>query len=202
VVHRPVTRARTLADLERAVRAVARHFNTDTVVVIGSQAVLVGWTNPPTQMLESAKIDLYPDNAMLWEQRRDGLEASEEINALFGEGSLFAESAGFYIDGVDATTAKLAADWKDRAVRRTIMDGDRELTALAPCLPDLLISKLWRGDPKDRAFVETALAHTPGVSRAGMLHALEGTAPPPALREAITAYIDHLVSLDLLEPKG
>jgi hypothetical protein len=32
---------RTIEDLERAVRALAAHFETDTVVIVGSQSVLL-----------------------------------------------------------------------------------------------------------------------------------------------------------------
>lgn len=40
---------RTLEDLERAVRSVSTHFNEDVVVVIGSQAALVGFPWTPAE---------------------------------------------------------------------------------------------------------------------------------------------------------
>jgi hypothetical protein len=52
-----------------------------------------------------------------WEVTRKALdpdddpEASEDIAALFGEGSAFHRKHGFYIDGVDENTARLPRDW-------------------------------------------------------------------------------------------
>ena len=41
---------RTLEDLERTVRALAIEFDTDKVIIIGSQAILVEWPEAPTDM--------------------------------------------------------------------------------------------------------------------------------------------------------
>jgi hypothetical protein len=41
---------RTREDIERAVRALAREFNTDTVFIIGSQAILLSWPDAPEIM--------------------------------------------------------------------------------------------------------------------------------------------------------
>jgi len=79
-----VTEVRTIEDLERAVRALATHFCTDTVVIIGSQSVLLEWPDAPILMRTSGEIDAYPINWLGWEQDHPGDEASEEINALFG----------------------------------------------------------------------------------------------------------------------
>ena len=79
---------RTFADLAQAVISVARHFDTDQVVVIGSQAILLADPQSLEDLRRSPEIDLYPANAREWEQAQgtDLAEASEEINALFGEG--------------------------------------------------------------------------------------------------------------------
>lgn len=61
---------RTIDDLERAVRALTRHFNCDTAIIIGSQAILVGWPNAPVIMRTSPEIDAYPANAREWEAAR------------------------------------------------------------------------------------------------------------------------------------
>ena len=39
------TDVRTVADLDRAVRALCEYFKTDTTIIIGSQAILVGWSD-------------------------------------------------------------------------------------------------------------------------------------------------------------
>ena len=82
-----------------------------------------------------------------------GLEASEEIFALFGEASPFHIAHGFYIDGVDEATAMLPRDWRTREVRRPVRDGTKTLYAIAPDTHDLAASKLCRFDEKDCAFV-------------------------------------------------
>ena len=110
---------RTIADLEETVTTIARYFATDTVFIIGSQSILLSWPEAPPVMRTSGEIDAYPANAKLWEVARQKEvpppEASEEISALFGEGSQFHRNHGFYIDGVDENTARLPMDWKERA---------------------------------------------------------------------------------------
>ena len=96
---------RTEEDLQRVVRALAREFKTDTVFIIGSQAILLSWPDAPGVMRGSPEIDAYPANARIWEltdgSKGDGpsLEASEHINGLFGLSSQFHHAHGFYIDG-------------------------------------------------------------------------------------------------------
>lgn len=91
---------RSLADLERTVRAIATEFQTDTVFVIGSQAILAGWPDAPPALTGSAEIDAFPANARIWEVSEKAKhpdvapEASEHINALFGEGSQFHRTHG------------------------------------------------------------------------------------------------------------
>jgi hypothetical protein len=158
---------RTLADVERAVRAVATEFKTDRVFIIGSQAILLAWPDAPALMRTSPEIDLYPQNAKEWEmQEREkhpdaSPEASEQINALFGSGSLFHRTHGFYIDGVDEHTARLPDGWQARAVVRQVPVAGRMVTAIAPCPDDLIVSKLARLDDKDRAFIEAYYARQP-----------------------------------------
>jgi hypothetical protein len=158
---------RTLEDLERAVRAVATEFNTDKVFIIGSQGILLAWPEAPPRMRVSPEIDAYPDNARDWEneerKRRpeEHPEASEQINALFGSGSQFHRTHGFYIDGVDQHTAQLPDGWEARAVTRQVHFGQRIVAAIAPCPDDLIVSKLARLDDKDKAFIEAYYAERP-----------------------------------------
>ena len=78
---------RTEEDLQRVVRALAREFKTDTVFIIGSQAILMSWPEAPGVMRASPEIDAYPANARMWEiaegAKGDGipLETSEHIAA-------------------------------------------------------------------------------------------------------------------------
>lgn len=144
---------RTGDDLDRAVRAVGRHFEADEVIVIGSQAILVHDAEAPLIMRTSGEIDAYPGNYSAWESRHPGQLASEEINVWFGIGSRFHETFGFYIDGVDADTAKFPPGWRERAKTRTVRDDGKTMRAVAPCIEDLVVSKIHRLDRKDRDFI-------------------------------------------------
>jgi hypothetical protein len=151
---------RTKEDIERAVRAVAHEFKTDTVFIIGSQAILMSWPDAPEIMRGTPEVDAYPENARSWEieeaKKADGLpiEASEHIHGLFGEGSLFHGTHGFYIDGVDEATARLPRGWHNRAIVRQFDVYGRKVKAVAPSPEDLIVSKLARLDDKDKHFVE------------------------------------------------
>ena len=89
-----IPNVRTVDDLDRVIRAVGRHFETDEVIIIGSQAILVHHAQAPVIMRTSGEIDAYPGNIQEWESQHPELLASEEINALFGIGSHFHESFG------------------------------------------------------------------------------------------------------------
>lgn len=146
---------RSQTDLDRVGRTLGEHFKTDLVVIVGSQSVLVGWPNAPKISRTSGEIDAFPANAKDWEHLPDnvGLEASEEINALFGDGTIFSETHGFYIDGVDNTTAKLHRDWRNRAVFRDILSYGKTVTMIAPSVDDMAVSKLIRLEDKDRGWL-------------------------------------------------
>jgi hypothetical protein len=131
---------RTEEDLQRAVRALAREFKTDTVFIIGSQAILMSWPEAPAVMRGSPEIDAYPANAKMWElaeaSKGDGppLEASEHINGLFGLSSQFHHTHRFYIDGTDENTAKPPKGWNTRAIVRHLDVDGRMVKAVAPAL--------------------------------------------------------------------
>ena len=154
---RPV---RTLEDLDRAVRAIATEFKTDRIFIVGSQGILLAWPDAPLALRTSPEIDLFPENAKAWEIQEkkrypdESPEASEHIDALFGSGSQFHRTHGFYIDGVDENTATLPQGWRTRAVIRRIEVGERFVTAIAPCPDDLIVSKLARLGDKDKQFIE------------------------------------------------
>lgn len=146
---------RTVADLDRTARSLALHFKTRTVVVVGSQGILVGWPGAPVTMCMSPKIDAYPANARAWEAAQDDdlAEASEENSVFFGEGSLFHTAHGFYIGGVDRT-ARLPPSWPSRAVVREVRGhGTATVTVVARGPEDLIVSKLARLADKDRDYI-------------------------------------------------
>ena len=143
---------RSMADLDAAVRRIGEHFDTPAVIVFGSQAILVGWEDAPADFRVTPEIDLLPANAASWNDASlagGGLTHDDEIDGLFGEGTPFEERFGFYVDGVDRTTAVLPEDWPSRAVFRTM----GPVTAVAPSPEDLIVSKLYAGRDKDRAYI-------------------------------------------------
>lgn len=154
---------RSQSDLDRVGRTLGEHFKTDLVVIVGSQSVLVGWPSAPEISRTSGEIDAFPANAKEWEDMPEnvGLEASEEINAFFGDGSTFSETHGFYIDGVDNTTAKLHRDWKSRAVFRDINSYGKTVTMIAPSVEDMAVSKLIRLEEKDRGWLTSCHSKRP-----------------------------------------
>jgi hypothetical protein len=187
---------RTKEDLERAVRALAREFKTDTVFIIGSQAILLSWPDAPEAMRGSPEIDAYPENAKLWEiEARKGagapLEASEHIHGLFGEGSLFHSTHGFYIDGVDEVTARLPEGWHARAMVRSFSVDGRIVKAVAPSPDDLIVSKLARLDDKDKDFVEAYHRARP-LDIQLIEKRIAETALDPALAKRAIAYVRSL----------
>lgn len=159
---------RSLDDLLRVVRALAYEFKTDTVFIVGSQAILASMPDAPDAARESPEIDAFPANARIWElteakRTRDGVQpiASEHIDGLFGSESPFHRTHGFYIDGVDETTARLPKGWQTRAVRVRTEVAGRTVTGVAPAREDLVVSKLARLDERDKRFVNAIHAMRP-----------------------------------------
>ncbi|SPP92850.1 hypothetical protein [Bradyrhizobium vignae] len=65
-------RLRTLEDLLRVVRALAYEFNTDTVFVVGSQAILASMPDAPEPARASPEIDAL-------RRRRDDRQAAARL---------------------------------------------------------------------------------------------------------------------------
>ena len=184
---------RTIDDLKRAVRALATHFRTDTVVIIGSQSVLLEWPDAPLLMRTSGEIDAYPVNWLGWEAENPGEEASEEINALFGWGSMFHDAHGFYIDGVDANTATFPPGWQDRVIHLAVQMGVATVTAIAPSPEDLVISKLVRLDEKDIAYIKERNRFRP-LDIETIRQRLAATKMHDVTKRSVAAFLDSLDS--------
>jgi len=188
---------RTFEDLVETVKAIARLFNTDKVFIIGSQSILLSWPDAPAILRTSGEIDAYPGNAKIWEITRKNLdpddepEASEEINALFGEGSTFHKEHGFYIDGVDENTARLPKDWTKRVIQKEIEVDGRKVLAVAPCPEDVIVSKLARLAVKDKEFVEAYHAARP-LNAELIVERVKATNLEPALQARALNFVHRL----------
>ena len=141
----------TRQQLEHVLRAAAAIADANSFVVLGSQAVLLLFPDPPAELLVSREVDLYP--AM-------HPERSDLIDGAIGALSSFDETFGYYADGVGPETATMPTDWMDRATLHYIGD----LTAICPDIHDLAVSKCAAGREKDADYVRILL-------RAGMVDA-------------------------------
>jgi hypothetical protein len=161
-------------DLEHLIRAAADIADDDEIVVIGSQAILGSFPDPPPELAVSIEADVYPKNRP---------ERADLIDGSIGEGSPFHEVYGYYAQGVGPSTALLTAGWSDRLVP---VRNPNTRGAVGWCLEphDLVLSKYAAGREKDARFVRAALAHHL-VDAAVLLARLPALPVDDALREHI-----------------
>ena len=126
----------TRDQLEHLIRAAAIIADDDTIVVIGSQAVLGQFPDAPEPMRVSMEADLFP---LHHPERADLIEGS------IGELSPFHQTFGYYAQGVAEETAVLPEGWRDRLV---VVQNENTRGAKGLCLEvhDLLIAKVVAGD--------------------------------------------------------
>lgn len=134
----------TREQLEHVLRAAAVIANENSIVVVGSQAILLPFPNAPATLLVSREVDLYP---ALHPER------SDLIDGAIGAMSSFDETFGYHADGVGPETAIMPADWMSRASLHYI----GEVTAICPDIHDLAVSKAVAARDKDADFVRILL---------------------------------------------
>jgi hypothetical protein len=134
----------TREQLEHVLRAAAAIAQENSLVVVGSQAILLPFPDAPADLLVSREVDLYP---ALHPERADLIDGA--IGAL----SSFDETFGYHADGVGPETAVMPSDWMSRASLHYIGD----VTAICPEVHDLAVSKCVAGRDKDGDFVRTLL---------------------------------------------
>lgn len=132
---------------EHVVRAVGDLLCTDTLIVIGSQAILASFTDLPPTATMSMEADILPPG---------GEADADMIDGVLGELSPFHESFGIYADGVGPDTATLPAGWEGRLVDYENVNTNG---VKARCLEphDLFVSKLYAGREKDIGFCEAII---------------------------------------------
>lgn len=139
----------TREQLEHLIRAASVICDDDTIVVIGSQAILGQFPDAPEAMRVSNEADLFPLHHP---------ERMEVIDGSIGELSPFHDTFGYYAQGVGEETARLPQGWKERlvAIENANTRGARGL-----CLEvhDLLIAKMIAGREKDVDFLREAVRH-------------------------------------------
>jgi hypothetical protein len=167
--------------LEHALRAAGGVAATEDLVVIGSQAILGTAPDAPAELLASLEVDLYP---------RDAPEKADLIDGSIGELSPFHQAFGYYAHGVGPETAVLPRNWQSRLVKvANANTGGVRGWCLSP--PDLALSKLAAGRPKDLDFVRTLLR-----ARLVTASALQGLLPelPAAVAEAVRLRLTALTA--------
>lgn len=139
----------TREQLEHLIRAASVIAADDTIVVIGSQAILGQFPDAPASMRVSVEADLFPLNHP---ERADVIEGS------IGELSPFHETFGYYAQGVGEETARLPEGWKERLV---VVQNENTRGAKGLCLEvhDLLVAKTIAGRDKDIDFLREAAKH-------------------------------------------
>ncbi|MEO6847716.1 MAG: DUF6036 family nucleotidyltransferase [Chthoniobacterales bacterium] len=113
-------------------------------VVIGSQAILAKFPNPPRILTRSIEADIYPLNAP---------EKSDAIDGAIGEMSQFHETFGYYAHGVAPETAVLPSKWKERVVKLLVSSHEDNITAHCLHPLDVAYSKLAAGREKDTEYI-------------------------------------------------
>jgi hypothetical protein len=136
-------------ELEDAIRHATRVTQQREVLVIGSQAILGSYdeTQLPLRATLSEEVDIAP----ISDDEEHTLATLIDVN--LGEWSQFHMDHGFYVQGVNVTTAVLPNGWEARTVQ---VAPDGPSGPLARCLDphDLCAAKLVRGDRKDIEFVD------------------------------------------------
>ncbi|KAF1702918.1 DUF6036 family nucleotidyltransferase [Pseudoxanthomonas kaohsiungensis] len=123
------------------------------LLLLGSQAVLgaVESDNPAlARSMEADVAALTPDSAL-------AERIADQLSGAIGEGSNFSDLHGYYVDGVQVETARLAPGWEQRV--STIQFDAYGQTRTARCISpeDLAVSKLLAGREKDYEFVDALL---------------------------------------------
>lgn len=148
--------------LEHAIRAACDIIQRDKVIIIGSQSILGSFHEDelPEQATMSTEIDILPID----DDPQTVLELSDTLTAVAGEWSTFDDTHGFFLDGVDETTAKLPDGWRERLVvvsneNTQIAGTGYQSTGLCLNKEDLCVAKLLAYRNKDQAFVGALLEH-------------------------------------------
>lgn len=172
---------------EHTVAAAAQVSGEREIVVIGSQAILGNFPEPPETMLFSIEADVYPLNDP---------DKANEIDGSLGDGSQFHRTFGYYAHGVSPKTAVAPAGWEDRLIRVEIpARPGQTIGAVALCLEvhDLVLAKCVAGRERDREFASDALAAD--LVQAKELFRRSGDLPePPADRAYVRKMLEGILA--------
>lgn len=169
--------------LEHVIRAAAAITGHNTLIVIGSQAILGTVERPHPDLVVSMEADLISPG---------GADDATLIDGTIGEGSPFHSTFGYHAHGVDRGTATLPDDWESRL---RVLESPATGGAKGLCLElhDLAISKLVAGRPKDLSFVSRLFLENL-VADTELRRRLAITPSNPNLRATVSGRITRIQS--------
>ncbi len=173
---------------EHVIAAAADVSGEREIVVIGSQAILGNFPEPPETMLFSIEVDVYPLN---------NPDKADEIDGNLGDGSPFHGTHGYYAHGVGPETAVAPV-----GSGRTASSGSRfpresgnrlKSSPSAWRFTILILAKCVAGRDRDREFARDALAA--GLVQAEeLLRRSEDLPEPPANRANVRRLLGGIVA--------
>lgn len=153
-------------ELEHIIRAAGAIADVNELIILGSQSILGQFPDVSESLSESNASDM----SVQIEQRgilirsieadimvEDANEKAEMIEGAIGELSSFHNTFGYYAQAVDASTSVLPDGWRSR-LTRICNDNTHGIAGLCIDAHDLVISKLYAGREKDRAFFNACVA--------------------------------------------
>lgn len=174
----------TREQLEHLIRATAVITADDSIVVVGSQAILGQFPDAPASMRLSMEADVFPLNHP---------ERTDVIDGSIGELSPFHETFGYYAHGIAEQTSLLPVGWKQRLI--VIQNANtRGTKGLCLEVHDLLVAKAVAGRDKDISFLNEAAVHRMAEAEI-LLRRLDTVEVEDALKKAARAAIQRAFGL-------
>jgi len=169
-------------DLDHIIRAAGAVLGDDTVIILGSQAILAsfGEDDLPPAAARSLEVDLLPL------EDPDGKKADKIAGAL-GELTQFDAEYGIHADGVSEATAVLPSGWRERLITYC-NPNTNGISGLCLERHDLCVAKLVAHREKDLEFVSSLLA-TQLVEPGIIIGRLDATGVPEETRARIAAFV-------------
>jgi len=142
--------------LEHVIRAAGTIAEVKNLIILGSQSILGQFPVVPQTLLETKSIDVLIPKLLYRSMEVDllvpnDLAKTELLEACLGELSLFHETYGYYVQGVDYQTATLPAGWQGRFID-LCNSNTHWITGHCLEIHDLILSKLVAGREKDLEF--------------------------------------------------
>ena len=148
------------SELEHAIRAACDIIKRNEVIVVGSQAILGTYyeSELPAEATASQEVDILPFS----DDDEADAEIADLLDGVAGEFSMFDETHGFSIDGVDLRTTTLPNGWRDRLIKvknqnTASLNSTFQFTGWCLEKHDLCVAKLCAWREKDLAFVSALI---------------------------------------------